>query len=38
MALGVVDEVIAPETTRLRLAQALDRAPRARGRHSNIPL
>ncbi|MDA0638092.1 acyl-CoA carboxylase subunit beta [Nonomuraea sp. MCN248] len=38
MALGVVDEVIAPETTRLRLAQVLDRAAPARGRHSNIPL
>jgi acetyl-CoA/propionyl-CoA carboxylase carboxyl transferase subunit len=38
LALGVVDEVIAPETTRLRLAQALDHAPRARGRHANIPL
>ncbi|NUW42209.1 acyl-CoA carboxylase subunit beta [Nonomuraea rhodomycinica] len=37
-ALGVVDEVIAPETTRVRLAEALARAPRARGRHSNIPL
>ncbi|QYC42733.1 putative propionyl-CoA carboxylase beta chain 6 [Nonomuraea coxensis DSM 45129] len=38
VALGVVDEVIAPETSRLRLAEALARAPRARGRHSNIPL
>ncbi|MBG0813185.1 acyl-CoA carboxylase subunit beta [Planomonospora sp. ID82291] len=38
VALGVVDEVIAPETTRLRIAEALARAPRARGRHSNIPL
>ncbi|GLX92958.1 carboxyl transferase domain-containing protein [Herbidospora sp. NBRC 101105] len=38
LALGVVDEVIAPETTRLRLAEALDRAPHARGRHGNIPL
>ncbi|MCK2216269.1 acyl-CoA carboxylase subunit beta [Actinomadura sp. ATCC 31491] len=38
MAIGVVDEVIAPETSRLRVAEALARAPRARGRHSNIPL
>ncbi|MEU4702600.1 acyl-CoA carboxylase subunit beta [Nonomuraea dietziae] len=38
VALGVVDEVIAPETTRLRLADALARAPRARGGHTNIPL
>ncbi|MEV4218565.1 carboxyl transferase domain-containing protein [Nonomuraea sp. NPDC049725] len=36
--LGVVDEVIAPETTRARLADAIARAPRARGRHTNIPL
>nr|WP_082310871.1 carboxyl transferase domain-containing protein [Nonomuraea sp. SBT364] len=36
--LGVVDEVIAPETTRSRLAEAIARAPRARGRHTNIPL
>ncbi|MEV4176756.1 carboxyl transferase domain-containing protein [Nonomuraea sp. NPDC049709] len=38
VAIGVVDEVIAPETSRLRIAEALARAPRARGRHSNIPL
>nr|WP_061297794.1 carboxyl transferase domain-containing protein [Herbidospora cretacea] len=38
LALGVVDEVIPPETTRLRLAEALDRAPWRRGRHGNIPL
>ncbi|GAA3316722.1 carboxyl transferase domain-containing protein [Nonomuraea dietziae] len=38
VALGVVDEVIAPETTRFRLADALARAPRARGGHTNIPL
>ncbi|GAA3836586.1 acyl-CoA carboxylase subunit beta [Sphaerisporangium flaviroseum] len=38
MALGVVDEVIAPATTRFRLAEALARAPHTRGRHSNIPL
>jgi acetyl-CoA/propionyl-CoA carboxylase carboxyl transferase subunit len=38
VAIGVVDEIIAPETTRLRIAEALARAPRTRGRHSNIPL
>ncbi|MFI6499738.1 acyl-CoA carboxylase subunit beta [Nonomuraea typhae] len=38
LATGAVDEVIAPETTRLRLAEALADAPVARGRHSNIPL
>ncbi|GAA3444518.1 acyl-CoA carboxylase subunit beta [Planomonospora venezuelensis] len=38
VAIGVVDEVIAPENTRLRIAEALARAPRTRGRHSNIPL
>ncbi|MEU8268624.1 carboxyl transferase domain-containing protein [Sphaerisporangium sp. NPDC049002] len=38
MSLGVVDEVIAPATTRLRLAEALAGAPHSRGRHSNIPL
>ncbi|MEO3801093.1 carboxyl transferase domain-containing protein [Nonomuraea sp. B1E8] len=38
MALGVVDEVISPSETRLRLAEALERAPQSRGCHSNIPL
>ena len=38
MSLGVVDEVIAPATTRFRLAEALARTPHSRGRHSNIPL
>ncbi|MFC4116891.1 acyl-CoA carboxylase subunit beta [Nonomuraea zeae] len=38
MAIGVVDEVIVPATTLKRLAEALSRAPLARGRHSNIPL
>ncbi|MEU9835662.1 carboxyl transferase domain-containing protein [Streptosporangium sp. NPDC048047] len=38
VAIGVVDEVIAPETTRLRIAEALARAPHTRGHHSNIPL
>ena len=37
-ALGVVDEVVPPERTRERLAQALAQAPRRRGRHTNVPL
>jgi acetyl-CoA/propionyl-CoA carboxylase carboxyl transferase subunit len=37
-ALGVVDEVIDPATTRSRLAHALATAPQGRGRHTNIPL
>jgi len=36
--LGVVDEVIAPEVTRRRIAQALAEAPAGRGAHGNIPL
>jgi acetyl-CoA/propionyl-CoA carboxylase carboxyl transferase subunit len=36
--LGVVDEIIAPATTRARLVRALAEAPAARGRHGNIPL
>jgi acetyl-CoA/propionyl-CoA carboxylase carboxyl transferase subunit len=36
--LGAVDAVIAPETTRYRLGEALTWAARARGSHSNIPL
>jgi acetyl-CoA/propionyl-CoA carboxylase carboxyl transferase subunit len=36
--LGVVDEIIAPATTRDRLVRALAQAPAARGRHGNIPL
>ncbi|HEY7223283.1 MAG TPA: carboxyl transferase domain-containing protein [Micromonosporaceae bacterium] len=35
---GVVDEVIAPEQTRRRIAEALAAAPAARGAHGNIPL
>ena len=35
---GVVDEVIAPEHTRRRLAEALAAAPAGRGEHGNIPL
>ncbi|TWP50503.1 acyl-CoA carboxylase subunit beta [Lentzea tibetensis] len=38
IAIGAVDEVIAPATTRHRLAAALAAAPAERGRHTNIPL
>jgi acetyl-CoA/propionyl-CoA carboxylase carboxyl transferase subunit len=38
MAIGVVDEVIEPEQTRRRLAEALAAAPAGRGHHGNIPL
>ncbi|HEX5115244.1 MAG TPA: carboxyl transferase domain-containing protein [Pseudonocardiaceae bacterium] len=38
LALGVVDEVIEPDETRLRLARALAGAPAGRGHHGNIPL
>ena len=36
--IGVVDEVIEPVKTRLRIAEALANAPAARGEHGNIPL
>ncbi|WP_460999318.1 acyl-CoA carboxylase subunit beta [Streptomonospora sediminis] len=36
--LGVVDEVIAPERTRERLAHAVATAPGGRGHHGNVPL
>jgi len=36
--LGVVDEVITPEQTRRRVAEALASAPAGRGSHGNIPL
>jgi acetyl-CoA/propionyl-CoA carboxylase carboxyl transferase subunit len=36
--LGVVDEVIAPATSRRRIAEALAGAPSGRGHHGNIPL
>jgi acetyl-CoA/propionyl-CoA carboxylase carboxyl transferase subunit len=36
--LGVVDEVVAPEHTRLRVAEAFARAAHQQGRHGNIPL
>ena len=38
MAIDVVDEVIAPEQTRERVALALREAPGARGDHGNITL
>jgi acetyl-CoA/propionyl-CoA carboxylase carboxyl transferase subunit len=38
LQLGVVDEVIPPDQTRLRLARALAGAPAGRGHHGNIPL
>jgi acetyl-CoA/propionyl-CoA carboxylase carboxyl transferase subunit len=38
LEIGVVDEVIQPERTRRRLAEAIAAAPAARGAHGNIPL
>jgi acetyl-CoA/propionyl-CoA carboxylase carboxyl transferase subunit len=38
MAIGVLDEVIAPHQTRRRIAEALAMAPAGRGLHGNIPL
>ncbi|GIG91449.1 acyl-CoA carboxylase subunit beta [Plantactinospora endophytica] len=38
LALGVVDEVIEPATSRRRVAEALAGAPAGRGHHGNIPL
>ncbi|MHA6793748.1 acyl-CoA carboxylase subunit beta [Pseudonocardia bannensis] len=38
MAIGVVDAVIDPTETRLRLLEALAAAPAGRGAHGNIPL
>jgi acetyl-CoA/propionyl-CoA carboxylase carboxyl transferase subunit len=38
IAIDVVDEIIAPEQTRERVARALREAPSARGHHGNIPL
>jgi acetyl-CoA/propionyl-CoA carboxylase carboxyl transferase subunit len=38
LEIGVVDEVITPENTRRRIAEALSAAPAARGAHGNIPL
>jgi acetyl-CoA/propionyl-CoA carboxylase carboxyl transferase subunit len=38
LEIGVVDDVIKPEETRRRIAEALAAAPAARGVHRNIPL
>jgi acetyl-CoA/propionyl-CoA carboxylase carboxyl transferase subunit len=38
MAIGVLDEVITPQQTQHKLAQALAAAPAGRGHHTNIPL
>jgi acetyl-CoA/propionyl-CoA carboxylase carboxyl transferase subunit len=38
LEIGVVDDVILPEETRRRVAEALAAAPAARGAHGNIPL
>ena len=38
LEIGVVDEVIKPDETRRRIAEALAAAPAARGAHGNIPL
>lgn len=38
VALGVVDEVVAPEATRSAIARAIAAAPAVRGEHGNIPL
>jgi acetyl-CoA/propionyl-CoA carboxylase carboxyl transferase subunit len=38
LEIGVVDDVIKPQDTRRRLAEALAAAPAARGAHGNIPL
>jgi acetyl-CoA/propionyl-CoA carboxylase carboxyl transferase subunit len=38
LEIGVVDDLITPEDTRRRIAEALAAAPAARGDHGNIPL
>jgi acetyl-CoA/propionyl-CoA carboxylase carboxyl transferase subunit len=38
VAMGVVDEIVAPAQTRRRLAESLAAAPAGRGAHGNIPL
>ncbi|MET8147988.1 acyl-CoA carboxylase subunit beta [Actinoplanes sp. NPDC049668] len=38
LEIGVVDDVITPEETRRRIAEALAAAPAGRGAHGNIPL
>jgi acetyl-CoA/propionyl-CoA carboxylase carboxyl transferase subunit len=38
LEIGVVDEMIKPDVTRRRIAEALAAAPAGRGEHGNIPL
>jgi acetyl-CoA/propionyl-CoA carboxylase carboxyl transferase subunit len=38
LEIGVVDDMVKPEETRRRIAEALAGAPAARGAHGNIPL
>ncbi|MEJ3745022.1 carboxyl transferase domain-containing protein, partial [Actinomycetes bacterium KLBMP 9797] len=38
LEIGVIDDVIKPEETRRRIAEAIAAAPAARGAHGNIPL
>jgi acetyl-CoA/propionyl-CoA carboxylase carboxyl transferase subunit len=38
LAAGIVDEVIDPDQTREKVAQAIATAPHRRGRHANLPL
>jgi acetyl-CoA/propionyl-CoA carboxylase carboxyl transferase subunit len=38
MSIGVLDEVITPQRTRRKLAEAFAAAPAGRGQHGNIPL
>lgn len=38
MSIGVLDEVITPDRTRRKLAEAFAAAPAGRGQHGNIPL
>lgn len=38
VAIGVVDEIVAPTQTRRRVAESLAAAPAGRGAHGNIPL
>jgi acetyl-CoA/propionyl-CoA carboxylase carboxyl transferase subunit len=38
LEIGVVDDVVEPAETRRRIAEALAKAPAARGAHGNIPL
>ncbi|MDQ1494563.1 MAG: acetyl-CoA/propionyl-CoA carboxylase carboxyl transferase subunit, partial [Actinomycetota bacterium] len=38
VAIGVVDEVVSPASTRSTIAEAIASAPQAHGSHGNIPL